>query len=249
MANTLFGISFSPWSIKARWALDHHQVPYRYVEHVPMIGSLRLRLVLRRLRGPVSVPVLRAGSEVFGESLDIARWADRQGSGDGLLPEDRHDEIAEWNRRSDALLGPGRILTLRAGMQRPEVLRDDLPGPLGKIPGVDSVTRTVLGYLLRKYHVAGTDDELKQAMRDQLVHLRDALGDGDYLLEDFSYADIAMVVALQGVKPPGRDRVPLEDANRETWTRPDLAEEFSSLLAWRDRIYERHHVRAARRAR
>lgn len=246
MSNTLFGISFSPWSIKARWALDHHAIPYRYVEYIPLVGAPRLRLVLRRFRGPVSVPVLRTDREVLSESLDIARWADDQSSDQTLFPDKHRDDVMRWDRRSQALLGPGRTLALRAAMKNPEALRGDLPGPLGKLPGAATVARAVVGYIMGKYPVPGSDDELEAQMKTQLVALRDALGDSDYLLGTFSYADITMAVALQGVRPPGRDMVPISDASREAWIRPDLADEFAPLLAWRDRVYQRHHRRASR---
>ena len=34
--NELYGLSYSPWTEKARWALLHHRILFRYVEHAPM---------------------------------------------------------------------------------------------------------------------------------------------------------------------------------------------------------------------
>lgn len=58
----LYAESFAPWCEKARWALDHHRVPYDYTEHLPMIGELRLRSAARKWSGRVTVPLLVDGS-------------------------------------------------------------------------------------------------------------------------------------------------------------------------------------------
>ena len=40
---TLYGVGYSPWTERARWALDHHRIAYRYREHLPMLGEPMLR--------------------------------------------------------------------------------------------------------------------------------------------------------------------------------------------------------------
>jgi glutathione S-transferase len=54
----LLALPFSPWSEKARWALDARGVPYDYRRYQPILGEPALRAKLRRARGPVTVPVL-----------------------------------------------------------------------------------------------------------------------------------------------------------------------------------------------
>src|SRR5262245_44456729 len=39
----LLGAFYSPWTERARWALDHHGIAYRFEEHVPVVGELALR--------------------------------------------------------------------------------------------------------------------------------------------------------------------------------------------------------------
>jgi glutathione S-transferase len=34
----LVAVPYSPWSEKARWALDHHALPYRETAYQPLIG-------------------------------------------------------------------------------------------------------------------------------------------------------------------------------------------------------------------
>ena len=50
MSRTLYGLSLSPWTERARWALDHHGVAYDYHEHVPMLGEVLLRMKARTRR-------------------------------------------------------------------------------------------------------------------------------------------------------------------------------------------------------
>jgi glutathione S-transferase len=102
---TLYGLSQSPWTEKARWALDHHSVAYRYHEHVPVLGELLLRAKARsRPRGTkASVPLLTDGDAVLCSSLAIARHAESIGRGDPLASADRTGhprDLAERRPRS-----------------------------------------------------------------------------------------------------------------------------------------------------
>ncbi|HVY46043.1 MAG TPA: glutathione S-transferase N-terminal domain-containing protein, partial [Minicystis sp.] len=108
----LFGLPISPWTEKARFALDHHGVAYRYRIYVPMLGEPLLRARLRRPVGRVTVPVLFTDEGAFADSFAIARYADRVGAGAPLVPSERAADVAAWNDRSEAALAAGRALTL-----------------------------------------------------------------------------------------------------------------------------------------
>src|SRR5580704_5617991 len=54
----LLGLPYSPWSEKARWALDARHVPYADVTYAPLVGELALRRKLGKWTGAVTVPVL-----------------------------------------------------------------------------------------------------------------------------------------------------------------------------------------------
>ncbi|MCZ7687620.1 MAG: glutathione S-transferase domain-containing protein [Sandaracinaceae bacterium] len=77
----LIGLAYSPWSIKAKWALDHHAIPYRYTHHLPMLGEPLLRLRTGRLEGRVSVPLLVTDAGPIEGSFEIARFAERERRG------------------------------------------------------------------------------------------------------------------------------------------------------------------------
>jgi glutathione S-transferase len=76
-------------------------------------------------------------------------------------------------------------------------------------------------------------------MRDLLTELSGALAGREHLLDDFSYADIAMACALQQVAPVDDRFIPLTPGMRRCTTDPELAAEFAAAVAWRDRLYER----------
>ncbi|HEY8432620.1 MAG TPA: glutathione S-transferase [Sandaracinaceae bacterium] len=234
----LVGIAYSPWSIKARWALDHHAVPYRWTGYVPMIGEPLLRARTRCWRGRVSVPVLfSADGRVVHGSWDIARFAETAGGGRPLFVAGREDAIARWNARSEVMLDAGRALSLARMLRSPRALAENVPkgAVLGRIAA--PLGALAVRYVARKY--AGTNDQAGylDELRTGLDALRAALAGGDHLLGTFSYADIAMAVTLAFVSPlgPGRDRLAGE-ATRECWTNAELAREYADLVAWRDRI-------------
>src|SRR5687768_11246992 len=103
----LIGLSYSPWTEKARWSLDHHGLEYHYREHTILLGSPRLRLQSRRFTGRVTVPALLDEGRVFGDSHEIARRADEVGSGPTLFPSQEVEEIFRWNLLSERALQAG----------------------------------------------------------------------------------------------------------------------------------------------
>lgn len=240
----LVALSFSPWSEKARWALDHHSVSYREIEHVPLFGEPLLRLRARTLRGRVTVPLLVDGGEVFMDSWNIARYAERVGKGTPLFVDDPHQSIETWNKRSDMVLSSGRALLLRRVIRKPEALQEALPPfmPQRLRPRLRFASKLGAVYLSFKYETQALDPATHRARIERgLVALRAALqGPDGYLLGSFSYADIAMAVALQVIEPVSDQYLRIGPHTRLCWTDPDFAEDFSDLLAWRDRIYAKH---------
>lgn len=240
MAAHLYAESFAPWCEKARWALDHHGVPYRYTEHVPMVGELSLRIAARKMRGLVTVPLLVDGDEVLMDSVAIARHAERQGSGTPLFPAGREEAIAAWNERSEAVMTSGRAMLLGRLGQSSAALREQLPPFVpGALRGLlEPLASSGVGYLARKYGIRPGEDAPHEARaREALEALRAALGGREWLLDGFSFADITMATSLQFIQPVGDEYMALGPATREAWTHSTLAAEHSDLLAWRDRLY------------
>jgi glutathione S-transferase len=236
---TLVYLPYSPWSEKARWALDHHSVPYDQRIHVPITGELPLRLQTRRFAGRISVPVLIADDGVLFDSFDIAQYAEEHGTGTPLFPPAHAKAIAEWNARSEAALAAGRKSAFRRALDDPETLEEGLapllPAPL-RGP-LRFVAKGAVAYMRRKYGIEQVDDRV---LIESLDGLRSALRQQSYILGQLSYADIAMAVVLQFVRPVDDACVPVGPATRRTFGDPALAARYPDLLAWRDNLYAQH---------
>src|SRR5690606_22235507 len=141
----LVHLPYSPWSEKARWALDHHRIDHRRIAYLAMLGEPWLRLRLGKLVDKVSVPVLFGESWALTDSYDIAHWADRAGSEPSLFPRGHEHEIRRWNERSETLMSAGRARTAVRVAGDPEALREAVPDPLGRL-GALSVPIARLGY-------------------------------------------------------------------------------------------------------
>jgi glutathione S-transferase len=107
MANpyTLLTIGPSHFCEKARWALDYLDVPYREEAHPPILHwwwSLRSG-------GGRTLPILKTGHLVIGDSTEILRFLDAEhGDGRRLVPIESglRDEVDELEELFDTRLGP-----------------------------------------------------------------------------------------------------------------------------------------------
>jgi glutathione S-transferase len=244
----LTALPYSPWSEKARWALDHHRMEYREEEHIPLLGDIKLRLRLRRPTGRVTVPVLYDGSAWLTDSFDIAQYADRLGGGPRLFPVDKVAEVTAWNQRSEAAMAAGRAWLMLASANDPNVALAALP------PGMPSALKPLLlpfakkglQLFIAKYRMRDGESSHKDVFMREFDALSKALSGRRYLLGDaFSYADIAMAVALQAVSPVDERymrRLPGFGAEMDGG---ELRRRYQDLIEWRDELYEKHRRPAA----
>jgi glutathione S-transferase len=244
----LLHLPFSPWSEKARWALDARGVDYRRRVYQPLLGELELRRRLSRWRGKVSVPVLVDGDRVLGESFEIARWADAHGGGPRLFPAGEEERIAAWDALSERGMSAGRVGSLQRLLRDDEALAELVPPPLRGLPGAVTQPLAALGVrrTLRKYAGSDTDVEAGRAvLASVLERLRADLaaskstGEPRTLLPEFSYADIVMAQVVFCIAPP-KDKVRIGAGSRRAFEEPDLAARFADLIAWRDALYRVH---------
>ena len=49
----LIGLHCSPWSIRARWVLDHHRIEYVWEEYTPMLGEFEKYGALEGIRSRI----------------------------------------------------------------------------------------------------------------------------------------------------------------------------------------------------
>ena len=229
----LVGESFSPWTKKARWALECCELAYDYKEYTPILSEPGLRWRLQQWSGTVSVPVLFVGRQVFRGSWEIARYANETTSDERLGDL---EAIVPWNTLSEAALAEGRTRVVRCILGNDQALAESLPAfvPDPLRHPLRFVARDVVQRLDRKYAYLLKPGALRQA----LVHTREGLerADSDYLLGRFTYADISMAVALEVVAPIAHLQPPLGPVTQRCWQHPALASEFADLLDWRSRL-------------
>jgi glutathione S-transferase len=237
----LVALPYSPWSEKARWALDHHRVAYKESAHMPMLGESLLRLRSGKMSGRVSVPLLVADGQAIDDSFAIARYAEAHGSGTPLFPRGAEGDVEAWNGRSEEALRAARVVYLRRLESDADARRETLPGFLPDALKSVLMPGTVAGvrFVGRKYkdlNPANADAAFEAA----LAHLEAVLDGKPHLLGDFSFADIAMSTVLQFVQPVADQYLHLGPASRRCATDESLAKRFSRAVSWRDRLYTDH---------
>lgn len=237
---TLVVLRYSPWSERARWALDHHGLRYELVRHEPFIGERRLRRLVGNKKERPTVPVLVTPEGMLTESWDIVEYADRVGSGKKLIPPEHEAAIRELTAVANDAMASGRALVVKAMLESNEALDDSLPSSIPRWlrPLFRPFTRYGTAWFGRKYALDLTDTETPhRAVRRALEQFRARLGTGPYFFGSFSYADIVVCSVLQGIRPPLSEHVRLRPGTRAAFTQPELAAEFEDLLTWRDSLY------------
>jgi glutathione S-transferase len=178
----------------------------------------------------------------------IARHAERLGSGPSLWPAGREAEIDAWNAASERALRAGRALFFPRLVNDPGAQLDRVPAlvPRALRPVLRPLVRSGVAYLRTKH---GADEALTAVARDVLDDVLSLLAKSlvgtSYLLGDFSYADVAMAVVCQFVRPVDDRYIRLTPATRRCWTAGTLAEKHRGVIAWRDEMYASHRRRGA----
>ncbi len=177
---TLVYLHYSPWSEKAAWALDHHRVVHARKAYVPMLGEPWLRMRVKKLSGPVTVPVLFGGHDLWEDSLAIARYAEVVGSGSSLFPGGTitlDPRVLEFERLAEELMSSGRARAAERAAQREDVLVESLPPMLrGSGPLAPQIGKLGVKFLRRKYQTGErTHQEHLERMRRVLDRLRAVL--------------------------------------------------------------------------
>jgi glutathione S-transferase len=237
----LFSMNVSIWSERARWALDHHALYYKLVEHMPVLGERRLRRLVGPGKARATVPVLVTDGEVVSESWDIAVYADREGRGTKLIPPEHEAAIRDWVALADDAACAGRAMVMAAMLASRPAIDEQLPNYVPawlRLP-LRPFSRAATMAFVRKYALRLNEgDAQRGVMRSALERLRRGLeARSPYLQGSFSYADIAMATLIQAISPVDDRYLKIGPATRASWTEPALASAFADLVAWRDRLY------------
>ncbi len=239
MGRTLYGLRMSPWTERARWALDHHGVAYTYHEHLPMLGEVLLRLKARRKKA--TVPLLADGDRIVMGSFEIAKHAEGIGRGAALFPSGTDVEMRHWADVAERLSRAGRTLLM-------ERLSGDRVAQADLLPGAfPSAVRTTLApmaglglrFIASKHEIArDVGSEIEHVLRPLLQEVQERVSGRTYVFASLSFADIALASCMQVLRARPWPKVP--EALLDAWTNESLANEFEPLLKWRDAIYDKH---------
>ena len=246
-----FGLYYSPWTVKAKWALDYCKVPYTYHEHLMIFGMPHLRCKMRRPFGDLNLPAMVAGNERLDDSFKIAKYAHRQKPEIGLFPNGSDARIAEINALSERALSAGRAILLynyfgKGPFYKSEIkaarlasLPKFIPAPL-KVAALPLVT-LALDYVRKGFATTARPRANHRAvLRGCLLEMRVLLNGRKTVLDTFSYADLALAVVLQFASPADTRFIPLSKALRTIWGDVELAREFADLVQWRDELLKTH---------
>jgi glutathione S-transferase len=237
----LYCIGISPWSEKARWALDFHGVSYEKVEYQVLAMAPLLKFKARKKRkftDKLTVPLMIDGDEIYTDSFDIARYAERQGGSEQLFPEQDIQRIQRLDSLSERLLNLLRaeVFDRTKGNHQAKVERLSFVSEKWRERAVP-VLDYMVNFLEKKYPVPA-----EESASTLLQEIRAELNGRPYVLDDFSYADITLAQPLQFVSPLGGPYYRLGEAQIKTMEDVELAREFSDLIEWRDALYEKHRL-------
>ena len=170
----------SPWSERVRWALDHHGIAYQLVQHAPFLGERKLRKLVGRTDGLVTVPVLVDDGRVIPQSWDIVAYADEKGDATTLIPSDKEAAIREWTRDVDDASSHGRALVMRAMLASPGALDESHPPQVPTFirPLLRPVTRSRLAVVRTQVRPRPRRSRAARASRAPLARQAARRGEG-----------------------------------------------------------------------
>lgn len=234
---------YSPWTERARWALDYHKLPYRYTEYTTLLGEPLLRFKVSKPFGKVSVPLLITPNGRVNDSFEIANFSDGDSKKIPLVPVAHFDKIKEWAESAELALCSARIRATRRIRDSSEALADRLPS---YTPGflrnaLVPMAYVATEYILHKYQLEEDDDEKLLRNMDVFFSKADkALNGREFVSENFSFADIVIATAIQALTPVDNKYIYLGLPSRKCMCEPALSEIYSSLIEWRDVVYEKY---------
>jgi glutathione S-transferase len=239
---TLWVISYSPWSERARWALLHHGVEFTERQHLPLVGEPLLRWRARSSRA--SVPLLVEDDRRIMDSRAIAERAEELGKGKPLFLAEHRGEIARFDDEVEPMMSAARGIIVHNVATDPAASLEGLPRALRGMPLGARTAAIAARYVGNKY--GAKIEGAREVCRTGLLALRARIGGRKYVYDTFTFADVIAATALQFVSPVSNDIIRLGPATRRAWTEESLAAEFADLVSWRDAIYAEHRPRVSR---
>lgn len=241
----LWQIPYSPWSERARWALDAAGVEYQSMGYQPMLGER----ALKRLRGDgkASVPVLALADRAIGDSAAIAEWAAQTPGGVHLLP--KGVDVTQYDDLIERGLAAGRVISLSKVLKDPKALCEMVPKSMRSIPWLPAqIAAFGVRRTLAKYGSEATAvDTARAELATVLDRLREELakappGSPRTLTGQFSLLDIGFAQVLVFIHPPTTG-IRVGHASRACFHDAALSEHYADLVQWRDELYAAYRSR------
>ncbi len=244
---TLWHISLSHYSEKARWALDHKEVPHK--RRAVTIPGLHILASTWLTRGASQTfPVLEIDGERIGDSTEIIAALEQRFPERPLYPDDpeQRRRALELEDFFDEELGPHvRLLGFHELGKDPErfeaVIARTTPGPVASLgSGAVTYARTYTGL---RFGVRS--EEAAEVARGKIVaaldRLETELGGSEYLVGDsFSVADLSAAALFYPLVLPDEGPLPEDEPL------PGGMESFRAPLRerpgyrWVEETYRRH---------
>jgi len=172
--------------------------------------------------------------QVLSDSWDIICYADQVGAGAPLQTE--KSEVANWASRLEPAYDAARRRVTRKTLESPPALAEAAAGVVPRWLAGPSRPIAAIGarFIARKYEFNPNEVCTQETLVEGLETIRDALGDGPFLYETFSAADIMAASLITAVQPHAAASV--GPATRAVWTDEELVERFADLVTWRDTL-------------
>jgi glutathione S-transferase len=240
MTATLHGLSYSPWTERARWALDHHRVPYVWRPHRLYLEERSLRRRARVQPGQrATVPLFVVGDTIVRDSIEIVRHADRVGGGPRLVHDER--ELAELVEIFEPGLRAMRGRVTAGTLESPACIREHasevVPSFMAGL--LTPVVVRAARFIGDKYDALLERDGRNLDAIGATLRAARARIDTSRVPDarTLRIEHILLATFLQGIRPVNAPHIRLGPASREVWTCTPLLEEARELLTWRDAVY------------
>lgn len=252
----LISLLGSPWTAKALWILDLCGINVHRRPFEPFADEIWLRYKLSIWpwdprfwsRFTVPIAILRDNqkesetqSGILLDSLDIAKWALKRSA-----PEETQrvwPELQRWNALSDVLLNFGRAHFAKVATRDVRVAIEVLSPPwMKKLPAflvrfIMKIGVAVFAFKYRRENQCNLD-----AVLAAVQEIRAALqkGKGKYLMGDrFSYADIVMAIAVNGLAP-SKDVFQFTVPSKYEAEPFNVLSDFNDVKVWKNAIVKEH---------
>lgn len=236
-------IPYSPWSEKARFALDYCGVEYTRKPFTLMLDDWSVRLKLKRPFKNFTIPILfLPNGQAIEDSCTLAQSLPEVSR--TLFKPEHLSEILEINQLCERLLDAGRVLASQTVLHNRDAMLENIPPfvPKALRPYLLSIVHFGIYTLDQQFGVLAKDAKTqRELMHADLLKLRTIIqnkrGPQGTLFESFSFGDIAAAGALHFIKPVQHPKIKISPHTRAAMTQTDFAQEFADLLQWRDQLY------------